>query len=128
MRRIILGLLIVSFAALALPHELLAWNAAGHRTIASIIFRRLPEERRLEFGELLTHHPRYQDDFLSALPESLKDADPMTRAEWMLQHASVWPDIVRGGPPERKAFNRPTWHYLPHGQPVHRPALPRRRP
>lgn len=39
----------------------------------------------------------------------------MSRAEWMLQQASVWPDIVRGGPPERKAFNRPTWHYLPKG-------------
>lgn len=97
------------------PTDVWAWNAAGHRTIASIIWRRLPEERRAELAELLTHHPRYQQDFVDSFPESVKDADPMVKGEWLLQHASVWPDIVRGGPPERKAFNRPTWHYLPKG-------------
>src|SRR5262245_31668859 len=26
--------------------------------------------------------------------------------------ASTWSDWVRGGPPARKAFDRPTWHYV----------------
>lgn len=107
--------LTVMIALFASPEPSLAWNAAGHRTIASIIFRRLPEDRRLELVEIVAHHPRYQEDFVKALPESLREADVMSRAEWMFQQASVWPDIVRGGPPERKAFNRPLWHYLPKG-------------
>jgi hypothetical protein len=109
-----LGALVVALLTLfAIPERSWAWNAAGHRTITSIIFRRLPEDRRLDLAELLAHHPRFEEDFIKALPESLRNADPMTRAEWLLQQASVWPDIVRGGPAERKAFNRPLWHYLP---------------
>ena len=107
---------VVAFLALAaLPVEGLAWNAAGHKTITSILWRRLSEERRAELADLLTHHPRYQPDIVAALPDSVKDADPMIRGEWLLQQASVWPDLVRGGPPERTAFNRPGWHYLPKG-------------
>jgi len=100
-------------AVFAIPERSWGWNAAGHRTIASIVFRRLPEDRRLELAELLAHHPRFEEDFIKALPESLRNADAMTRAEWLLQQASVWPDMVRGGPAERRAFNRPLWHYLP---------------
>jgi len=90
-----------------------AWNPSGHRTAASIIFRRLSEDRRMELAALLHDHPRYRADFLAAMPESLRDADPQAQAEWLLQQASYWPDIARGGPPERTAYDRPLWHYLP---------------
>ena len=63
---------VVAFLALAaLPVEGLAWNAAGHKTITSILWRRLTEERRAELADLLTHHPRYQPDFVAALPDGL---------------------------------------------------------
>ncbi len=114
MLRLTAGFL-AAFIVVTSTSDLFAWNAAGHKTIASIIWRRLAEERHAELAELLTHHPRYQEDFVTALPESVKDADPLVRGEWLLQQASVWPDIVRGDPPERKAFNRPGWHYLPKG-------------
>lgn len=107
--------LLAAFIVATSTSDLFAWNAAGHKTIASIAWRRLSEERRAELADLLTQHPRYQQDFVEAFPDSVKDADPMVRGEWLLQHASVWPDIVRGGPPERKAFNHPPWHYLPKG-------------
>ncbi|WP_166831294.1 S1/P1 nuclease [Thalassoroseus pseudoceratinae] len=93
--------------------EARAWNPSGHQTIASIIFRELSAERRMELAELLTHHPRYRADFLSDLPRFLQDADAETLAEWRFQLASIWSDIVRGGPADRTAFNRPFWHYLP---------------
>ncbi len=107
--------LMISAVLAMLATECRAWNATGHRTIASVIWRRLAEERRAELDELLTHHPRYQQDFVEWFPESVREDDPMERAEWSLQQASVWPDIVRSGPPERQSFNRPTWHYLPKG-------------
>ena len=90
-----------------------AWNGTGHRTIASILFRRLPEARREELAGLLRDHPRYQTDFAELMPESVRTGDREMQAEWLLQQASTWPDFVRSGPPERTAFNRPLWHYLP---------------
>lgn len=88
--------LIAALIVTTTASDLFAWNAAGHRTIASIVWRRLSEERRAELAELLTHHPRYQPDFVESFPDSVKDADPMVRGEWLLQHASVWPDIAYG--------------------------------
>lgn len=92
---------------------LLAWNGTGHRTIASILFRRLPEARREELAGLLRDHPRYQTDFAEQMPEPVRTGDREMQSEWLLQQASTWPDFVRSGPPERTAFNRPLWHYLP---------------
>jgi len=90
-----------------------AWNGAGHRTIASILFRRLPEARREELAGLLRDHPRFQDDFAAFMPDSVRTGDREMQSEWLLQQASTWPDLIRSGPPERTAFNRPLWHYLP---------------
>src|SRR6218665_2044157 len=101
------GIVSAAFSAL------LAWNGTGHRTIASILFRRLPEARREELAGLLRDHPRDQTDFAEQMPESVRTCDREMQSEWLLQQASTWPDSVRSGPPERTAFNRPLWHYLP---------------
>lgn len=29
-----------------------------------------------------------------------------------MQHAAVWPDLIRSGPPEKQAFHRGEWHYI----------------
>lgn len=106
-------ILVLALTVSVICPELRAWNSTGHKTIASMIFRRLSADRRMELAELLTSHPRYQEDFLNEMPERVRDADPQTRAEWLLQQASIWPDIVRDESPGRAEYHRPFWHYLP---------------
>jgi hypothetical protein len=112
-KRRLLHTVALLFVVAVVGRDVSAWNATGHRTIASMVFRRLSHERAMELAELLRAHPRFQEDFVAAMPASFRDADSELQAEWLLQQASCWPDIVRGGPPERKAYNRSFWHYLP---------------
>jgi hypothetical protein len=90
----------------------LAWNAAGHRIIASIAFRQLSEEEQGQIVALLKKHPRFAADFAEEMPEEVRSGDEKAQNEWLFQQAAVWPDMVRGGPPEKRAFNRSEWHYI----------------
>jgi hypothetical protein len=58
--------------------------------------------------DILREHPRFQPDFLDAMPENVEARD-----EWIFQQASVWPDIARGFKGDAlKEFNHGTWHYI----------------
>ena len=57
-------------------------------------------------------HPRYDEDFASKMPDDIRKGDADTQAEWLFHQASIWPDLVRSGPAERRAYNRPKWHYI----------------
>jgi hypothetical protein len=114
-KRLVLRAVALLMVIIVVGRDVSAWNPTGHRTIASMMFRRLSHERAMEFAELLRAHPRFQDDFVAAMPAAIQSADRELQAEWLLQQASCWPDIVRDGPPERKAYDRPFWHYLPRG-------------
>jgi S1/P1 Nuclease len=46
------------------------------------------------------------------MPTDVREASEATHNEWLSQQAAIWPDLVRGGPPERRAFNRGEWHYV----------------
>ncbi|MBL8850682.1 MAG: S1/P1 nuclease [Planctomycetaceae bacterium] len=114
-KRLVLHAAAMLVVIFVVGRDVSAWNPTGHRTIASMMFRRLSHERAMELAELLRAHPRFEEDFISAMPAAIESADRELQAEWLFQQASCWPDIVRGGPPERKAFDRPFWHYLPRG-------------
>jgi hypothetical protein len=89
-----------------------AWNATGHKIIASIAFRQLTVAEQSGVIDLLKRHPRYMQDFGDEMPTDVRSADLSTQNEWLFQQAAVWPDLVRGGPPEKRAFNRGEWHYI----------------
>ena len=89
-----------------------AWDSIGHRASTSIALYFSSEEKRAYLLEILTQHPRFEIDFLDAMPEFIKRSDEVSRREWLLGQAAYWPDIARGLPEtERALYNRPAWHY-----------------
>src|SRR5947208_240955 len=91
--RFLLSLFLV-LAGLASPA--LAWNAYGHKVIASIAFRRLSPAEQDQVIAILKQHPRYAEDFAGQMPAEIAAAEPRVQNEWLVQQAAVWPDIVRG--------------------------------
>lgn len=89
-----------------------AWNATGHRVIASIAFRQLSVGQQAKVAAMLERHPRFAQDFVEPMPEDVRNGDEAAKNEWAFQQAAVWPDLVRSGPPEKRAFNRGEWHYV----------------
>lgn len=86
-----------------------AWAPAGHKISVTIAYRLLPAERRAEISVLLRHHPRFAEDFQAKRPEKVSDED---FDEWMVQQASIWPDLARRfQEPLKDQFHRGTWHY-----------------
>src|SRR5579859_3501714 len=88
------NVLAMSFlCALALvTAKALAWNPAGHMAIASIAYDRLTVERRAELIGILRQHPRFKEDFSSAMPAGL---DAQQQERWLFMRASIWPDLAR---------------------------------
>lgn len=90
-----------------------AWDAVGHRLTAAIALHELTPAKQAALRELLTHHPRYQTDFLDEMPASVRAADSSEQLQWLLGQAAYWPDIARGLPKaEARRFNRPSWHFI----------------
>ncbi|HEY2414370.1 MAG TPA: S1/P1 nuclease [Pirellulaceae bacterium] len=89
-----------------------AWNFTGHKVIASIAFQRLTAEEQGKVVAALRRHPRFAQDFAEAMPAEIQNANETTQNEWFFQQAAVWPDMIRSGSPERKAFGRGEWHYV----------------
>jgi hypothetical protein len=88
----------------------LAWNPAGHMAIASIAYDELPSARRQALVSLLREHPRFEQDFKTAIPEGLT---PERQDRWIFMRASLWPDIARSiQGPDQVVYNRPAWHYV----------------
>ncbi len=88
-----------------------AWTDAGHKIIAAIAWRQLRPEQQQEVLRLLSHHPRYEEDFLDQKPENLTDDDD--RHEWLFLQAAVWPDIARNLPEAiKQRYHHSTWHYI----------------
>ena len=96
MRRLPVALLVVLLAISPAPAW--AWNAAGHRLVAAIAWRKMTPTARLAAANLLRQHP----DYLKWSPRSYRgdhDADYQTFLE-----ASTWPDEIRH---DRRFDNHP---------------------
>lgn len=95
-----------------------AWNAAGHRLIASIAWRQLDPPSRAAIGQLLRQHPDY------AQWQSRGRGDDSEQIAFV--EASTWPDDIRqdprfyshGEPPTPTLAGYPDmerrrhWHYV----------------
>ena len=106
--------LLAAVALLALAPAAGAWWDAGHETVAALAWRRMEPAKRTAWAEILRQHPRFQEDFLAAMPPEVREADRDAQSEWLFRRASVWPDVVRDRdvPERRDAYHRGTWHYV----------------
>jgi hypothetical protein len=95
-----------------------AWHQRGHMLTALVAYDRLPEARRAELVAILREHPRYKEDFESAMPDGYDRED---QDRWLFAHASIWPDLVRkqGGdgsipadPKKKTSYHRANWHFV----------------
>ncbi|WP_082866470.1 S1/P1 nuclease [Pseudohongiella nitratireducens] len=90
-----------------------SWDALGHERSAALVFDQLTEQEQDYWVAVLRHHPRFAEDFLSAMPERLRDADNKDQQRWLFARAGYWPDIARGIPDAARAqFNHPNWHWI----------------
>jgi len=93
----------------------LAWNDAGHMTIARLAWDELTVDERESVTEIISHHPHRE-----ALLQKDKPAEA-SEHEWMFLRGAVWSDYVRppkSFPREEVAthplfkYHRGPWHYV----------------
>ncbi|TWT35581.1 S1/P1 Nuclease [Posidoniimonas corsicana] len=77
-----------------------AWSEQGHHIVALIAFDLQDEATQQWLLDLLTHHPRFEQDF--RVPPNATEAD-----RYRIGRAAYWPDVAR----RQRRYNRPTWHY-----------------
>ncbi len=89
-----------------------AWSDAGHKVVASVAFRKMTPTQRAAVIVILEQHPRFQEDFLDPMPDPIRNGEVEARQEWLFHQASVWPDLIKSGPPEKQAYKRNLWHFI----------------
>jgi len=96
-----------------LQGPVLAWDAVGHRLSAAIALNFISADKQQLLLEILQQHPRYQIDFVDAMPAFVAEGTADEQLEWLLGQAAFWPDMARNFPrAEATRYNRPSWHYL----------------
>lgn len=81
-----------------------AWNARGHKLVATVAYRGLDADTQQRLADLLRHHPAY-----AGWEAGYDEAAGAPFGLYLFMQASVWPDQIRrdGGP-----YNHPAWHYV----------------
>jgi len=91
---------------LVLPQSALAWNATGHKLVASIAWDNLSETARKNIVSLLLKAPKG-----NCLRELFHSSEG--EREFFVATAT-WPDIIRGGKDvsqQCKNLHQPEWHF-----------------
>ena len=89
------------------------WNFTSHGIIAIIAYDLMDTESRNNVLELIKHHPRYQEDFIDAMPDTSKFWTQTEREQWIFAQIARWSDIARGFKDEvRDKYHHSTWHYI----------------
>lgn len=106
------ALFVVAVYSFSYSQQAAAWDSVGHRISAIVAIEFLDAEVTHQLMEILSAHPRFQEDFVSEIPRFIDRDDQDAINRWLLGQAAFWPDIARGLPDaERERFNRPWWHY-----------------
>jgi hypothetical protein len=104
---------LLAIGLLLLPSTTMAWDSVGHRLTAAVALHYLNQQQTDQLLQILTQHPRYQEDFLQRVPAFVDSSNPQQYAQWLLGQAAYWPDLARNLPAsERRQYNRPAWHYI----------------
>lgn len=101
MKKLLCNLL--AFLIVLQPITAHAWSEGGHHIISLMAFDLLSKDEQAKLVEILSKHPRYNDDFVP--PKGLPNEQEEQR--WKVGRVGYWPDIARSQP----KYNRPTWHY-----------------
>jgi S1/P1 Nuclease len=96
----------------------LAWNRAGHMTMAAMAYDELRREAPATVTRvvaILRQHPQYE----SRWRPQIASVSPQDQDRFLFTLAARWPDDIRGD----RAFDHPKWHYVdypykPPGQPA----------
>lgn len=100
-------------AMLLLPFSATAWDAVGHRLSADVAWSLMSADTREQVMSILRAHPRFEQDFVDAMPDDIKATDRDTQSQWQLGQAAIWPDIARGFEGDDGArFDHPNWHWV----------------
>jgi hypothetical protein len=111
MRKILIFLLL--FVSAANWQIIYAWNFTSHGIIAIIAYDLMSTESRNNVLKLIKHHPRYQEDFIDAMPDTAKFWTQTEREQWIFAQIARWSDIARGFKDEvRDKYHHSTWHYI----------------
>jgi hypothetical protein len=106
-------LLLLLFVSAANWQIIYAWNFTSHGIIAIIAYDLMDTESRNNVLELIKHHPRYQKDFIDAMPDTSKFWTQTEREQWIFAQIARWSDIARGFKDEvRDKYHHSTWHYI----------------
>ena len=104
---------VLSVLLLCLATTALAWNDAGHMTIAEIAWRALSPAQRDQASSVLKQHPHYAELLAAQVPPGVNTN------EWVFLKASTWPDMVRPGgdahapkPDYITHYHHGDWHYV----------------
>jgi hypothetical protein len=107
MRRPLIAVLGVMVCLQSVP--VFAWNETGHMTVALIAYRRLTDNQKKQFGEILKSHPHYQLFLTEGKPADVDEG------EWAFLKAATWPDFVRpyaNKPDTITKYHNGPWHYV----------------
>lgn len=109
MRALIISILVPLLGSSAA----LAWHDVGHRATASIAFDAMSTDEQVSIIAVLKAHPRFAEDFVAHMPESIAGDTESVQGRWFLEQAAAWPDQVETLDDEiRREYNRSRWHYI----------------
>ena len=105
----------VILAAVLLPAfclHALAWDAAGHKTVAAIAWRQMTPATRDRVIDILRHAP--EDSQLSAFYMSYGSQSREARRLDFFMTAATWPDIIKDKEltTRNKKYSNSNWHYF----------------
>lgn len=101
----------VGFYLCSLPAA--AWHEASHRATAEIAFGLLSTVEQQLVIDILRTHPRFDEDFAAHMPVHISEGDTRAQSSWLLQQASIWPDLIRRLDGSiRHQYNNSRWHYV----------------
>jgi hypothetical protein len=94
-----------------------SWNDAGHMIVNLVAYDLIDAPLRQKAVDLLRQHPRFEQHFMSKMPEEIWSANDAKKNEWIFAFAANWPDLVRRASnvvtdDDVLKFNRPSWHYV----------------
>lgn len=105
--------LLVMFCLILLTPPAQAWDALGHRLTAYVAWDRLGDPEKTHWIDTLRAHPRFQQDFVDAMPPNIAGQSESEQQRWQFGQAAIWPDIARGFEGfDRRRFDFPDRHWI----------------
>ncbi|MDO8909930.1 MAG: S1/P1 nuclease [Pseudohongiella sp.] len=90
-----------------------AWDATGHRLTAYVAWEFMSEQSKERTLTILRSHPRFDRDFLNAMPDNVRATDMRQQDRWLFGQAAIWPDLARSfSGADSRRYDHPEWHWV----------------